>query len=357
MRVLVSCGASAALVLAGTPAAAEVDSADGAADPPGSRPGSSAEAGPACTVSRILVPSCGAWWGAFALNEGSETPEDAIRSLETITDEKVDVVHYYFRDLQIFPPSWMIDLAREKGNERLLAINWKPEAFHTWAQTAAGAADDYIDEQAEYLRANFREPFFLTIHHEPENEVIDIPGSGYTATDYRNMYRHVVDRLRAKGVNNAIYVMNYMGFQGWGLKDWFPDLYPGDDYVDWIAFDPYASDSLGDQDRGFRFMLNSYWGSTNWRGAYRYFTSRHPGMPIMLGEWGIGEKAGEPTWKARFFRRIGARLDMGRFPMLKALLYFDNRYGAAAGDVRIDTSVRAVQSVRRLLNRDVWAPP
>jgi hypothetical protein len=347
---LTSFGMSAALLLAGfsapAPASASVQPADPDVIPP-----------KACKVSDILVPSCGSWWGAFALNEGSETPTDALRSLEANTEEQLDIVHYYFRDTQLFPPSWMIDLAREPGHERLLAINWKPEAYHTWAQTAAGEADSYIDQEADYLKANFQEKFFLTIHHEPENEVIAVPGSGYTATDYANMYRHVVDRFRAKGITNAVYVMNYMGFQGWGLQSWFPDLYPGDDYVDWIAFDPYASEGLGDQDRGFRFMLNSYWGSTDWRGAYRYFVHNHPGKPIMLGEWGIGEKAGDPTWKARFFHRIGARLEGGRFPKLKALIYFDNRSGAAAGDVRIDSSQQALDAVRKLLNKNVWAPP
>lgn len=311
----------------------------------------------ACKVSKILVPRCGPWWGAFSLNEGAETPTDAIRSLEAGADDRVDIVHYYFRDLQIWPPAWMIDLAREPGNKRLLAINWKPEAYHTWAETAAGAADSYIDQEAAYLSANFREPFFLTIHHEPEDEVNQTPGSGYTATDYSNMYRHVADRLRAQGVHNAIYVMNYMGFQGWGLQPWFPDLYPGDSYVDWIAFDPYASSSLGDQDRGFRFLLNSRWGETSWTGAYRYFSQIFPGKPIMLGEWGVGEKPGDPAWKARFFHRVGQRIAGGDFPNLKALLYFDSRYGAASGDTRVDTSTTSLESMRRLLNRkDVWAP-
>ena len=81
------------------------------------------------------------------------------------------------------------------------------------------------------------------------------------------------------------------------------------------------------------------------------------GRVWILGEWGVGEKAGYPDWKARFFTRVGARLAHGKFPMLKALIYFDNRYGFAAGDVRIDSSPQALESVRKLLNRDVWAPP
>ncbi len=355
-------GASAALIaslVAPAAARAPVEPDLGASSKPYDQPPpADAGADRSCRVSKILVPRCGLWWGAFSLNEGAETPADAVRSLEDTVNDQVDIVHYYFRDTQIWPPTWLIDLAREPGKERLLAINWKPEAYKTWAQVAAGESDWYIDQEAAYLRANFRDPFFLTIHHEPEDEVNATPGSGYTAMDYSNMYRHVVDRLRAQGVDNAVFVMNYMGFQGWGLQPWFPDLYPGASYVDWIAFDPYASSRLGDQDRGFRFLLNSRWGETGWLGAYRYFTDMYPGKPLMLGEWGVGEKPGFADWKARFFHRVGERLSEGKFPHLKALIYFDSRYGAASGDTRVDTSVQAVRSMQRVLNRDdVWAPP
>ena len=107
-------------------------------------------------------------------------------------------------------------------------------------------------------------------------------------------------------------VMNYMGFQGWGLQDWYDDLWPGDAYADWIAFDPYASATHGDQDRGFRWMLNRHWGETDWRGKYRWAVENHPGVPIMLGEWGVGEKEGDPGWKACFFGRVGG--DSTRIP-------------------------------------------
>ena len=47
--------------------------------------------------------------------------------------------------------------------------------------------------------------------------------------------------LVADGVTNAIYVMDYMGYSKWGEQSWFSQLYPGDDVVDWIAYDPYST--------------------------------------------------------------------------------------------------------------------
>ncbi len=70
------------------------------------------------------------------------------------------------------------------------------------------------------------------------------------------MYRHVALRLRADGLTNAVLVMNYMGAVKWGVADWFGELYPGDDVVDWIAYDPYASASAGFYDGDFADMVN-----------------------------------------------------------------------------------------------------
>ena len=77
---------------------------------------------------------------------------------------------------------------------------------------------------------------FLTIWHEPEDQV---GGAGSARpADYAAMYRYVVTELRSLGVTNAVFVMNYMGFNGW--SNMVDALYPGNDVVDWIAYDPYG---------------------------------------------------------------------------------------------------------------------
>ena len=99
----------------------------------------------------------------------------------------------------------------------------------SWASIAAGnpTVDRYLDRLAAYLKANFTQPFFFTVHHEPENDVIERPGSGYTAADYAAMYRHVVLRLRGDGVTNLVTVMDYMAYAPWNTKPWFNAALPG----------------------------------------------------------------------------------------------------------------------------------
>jgi beta-mannanase len=203
----------------------------------------------------------------------------------------------------------------------LLLINWKPATDMTWAQVAAGAADSRIDAEADYLKANFTDPFFLAVYHEPENDVIATPGSGMTATDYAAMYRHVVLRLRADGVHNAITVMDYMGFNNWAAKSWFSQLWPGNDVVDWIGLDPYGSGNPNDSWSAHDLSTLVDRQDSNLSGYYNWATTQHPGMPIMLCEWGVSFDSAAPGGQADFFRSMDS--EVSNYPDLKALVYYD----------------------------------
>jgi len=293
-------------------------------------------------LSAILVPKCGVIFGAFVKPEDGQTAADAFTSLEDRSHTKFRLLHFYHQGSQLFPSDWEIQLAHEPGANRILLLNWMPEQGRSWADVAAGASDAYIDAEAAYLKSHFTDKFFLTLHHEPEEEVKDWAGSGYTAADYAAMYRHVESRMNADGVTNAVYVMNYMGAQTYALRTWYADLWPGGHFVDWIAFDPYSTSSLGGQDGGFKWMVNRHWGESAWRGSYRWAHRNHPAKPVMLAEWGIGEKPGEPHWKPWFFSTVAG--DLARFPKLKAMAYFDSATPTHGGDVRPDTSEESMQA-------------
>ncbi len=307
-----------------------------------------------CSLSQKLVPSCGVLAGAYVERRSNEDASSAFTNFEQRVGEKQQIVHYYHQGRELFPTPWEIKLANEG---RSLLLSWKPEAGHTWAQVAAGASDGYIDQEAAYIKSHYQNPFYLIIHHEPENEVNDSSGSGYTATDYRAMYRHVVSRLRGDGVTNAVFVMCYMGAQTYVTRSWFDELWPGDGYVDWVAYDPYVTTGLNGQDGGFPWLLDAHWGS-GFNGMYNWITKNHAGMPIMLAEWGVGEKPGDPSYKSQLFRSIPG--DLANYPALKALVYFDKANADVAGDVQVDTSSTSLSGYRAMLqslNQASVTPP
>jgi PKD repeat protein len=286
-------------------------------------------------VNGDLVPSCGVLWGAVAnaFNKRPSWPAqgpEAHRRFESETGRTVGLYAYYFKGSNgaLWPRSSEIGLAREQGKRRLLYMHWKPGDDMSFADVAAGRADRRIDRQAAYLKANFTEKVFVALNHEMEPEVNPAAGSGRTAADFAAMHRHVHDRFAAQGVDNIVWVVTYMGFPRWVTQPWFDQLYPGDAYTDWVAWDPYSATDNGYRDYGG--LLNTTSGSRDpaFTGMYNKLTKLHPGKPLMLSEFGVFHTPGKPgavaTRKADFYDSVAAQLD--RYPAIKALVKFDTEY-------------------------------
>ncbi|MET7461493.1 hypothetical protein [Nonomuraea sp. NPDC005501] len=301
-----------------------------------------AGATPACAVTDKLIPSCGAWWGVAPEIFTGAPVDKALRGAETRMGARADVVHVYHRGKDLFPTEREIRMARDPAGPRLLLVNWKPSVDRTWAEIADGAIDGRIDRLAARIRRAFPERFFLTIHHEPEDDVRPGPGSGMEAADYAAMYRHVVLRLREKGVRNAVTVMTYMGAPNWAAKPWFEELYPGDDVVDWVAMDPYADDRVRDFDGLVNKTRPEY---SRWPGFYRWTQLRFPGKPVMVAEWGAFLRGEDRAFQRAFFESV--RAQVWHYPQIKALVYFDSPR-APRGDTRFDAEPAAARAFSEL---------
>jgi hypothetical protein len=265
-------------------------------------------------VSELLVPSCGAWFGASTpSSDGRYDYETGLVEYERVVGTTPDILHFYETNAATFPSDAEVAMTRRSGRQdSLLYYNWKPSTSLTWREVADGGADGNIEVVARNLK-RYPGKLFLTIHHEPENDQ-GADGSGRTPVDYVDMYRHVVTRLRELDVTNVVFVMNYMGFERWGpVAD---DFYPGDDVVDWIAYDPYG---FAGQPT-FADLLDQANG--DWPGFYSWATRAAPGKPIMLGEWGF-----DLTVQSNAPSALDGAVDAlrTRFPMLKALVYWNDR--------------------------------
>lgn len=316
----------------GAAGAAGAGSAPGAPGIPGA-PGPSAEPSrEACEVTGRLVPSCGAWWGVAPEIFTGRPPGRALERAERRMGRQADIMHVYHRGDELFPTPEERAIARDPDGRRLLLVNWKPSLDHTWEQIAHGALDERIDRLAAHIVRTFPEKFFLTVHHEPENDVREARGKGMTAADYAAMFRHVVTRLRHGGVTNAVTVMTYMGAPNWASEPWFEKLYPGDDVVDWVAMDPYVDHRVHSFDGLVNKIRPEF---PRWQGFYRWMRERFPDKPVMLAEWGVFERHDRPGFKESFFASV--RREIGEYPRIKALVYFDSPR-APRGDTRFDTT-------------------
>jgi virulence factor Mce-like protein len=249
------------------------------------------------------------------------------------------------------PTASEIALTREPGKHRMLILNWKPDDGKTWRQVAAGAMDAQIAREAAYLKTHFTKKFWLVIHHEPEDEVKTQAGSGYTAEDYRAMFRHVVSQFRARGSRNVLFTMVYMGYSGYMIKPWFRDLYPGDAYVDWIGFDPFAKSNIKDYP-GLLNKVAEPQQQLGFPGFYDYANKYFPNKPLMLSEWAVLETPGDPGRKPAFYRNVAAQF--ANYPRIKALAYYNARHAENmpdGGNTSIDATPSALRAFKALGKR------
>ena len=338
-RALLAAVTAASLVACASSAGGEDSAGD---DPSGSA------APKKCTVSAKLVPSCGAWWGVTPVLGARQDPAVAVRAYERKIGRSVDIYHGYHSGSQLFPTASEISLTREPGKHRMLVINWKPDNGKTWKQVAAGAMDAQIAREAAYLRTHFTKKFWLVIHHEPEEEVKTAPASGYTAADYRAMFRHVVSQFRARGSRNILFTMVYMGYSGYMVKPWFQDLYPGDRYVDWIGFDPFAKSNIKDY-VGLVNKVAAPQQSLGFPGFYDYSEKYFPNKPLMLSEWAVLETPGDPGRKPAFFRDVAKQF--ADYPRIKALSYYNTTHAVNmpdGGNTTVDATPAALKAFRAL---------
>jgi hypothetical protein len=283
--------------------------------------------GATCHVTSKDVPQCGAWWGAALHSTDSGLPA-AVRSNESATGRGLDIVHTYHRWSDVFPTASELELA-QSGHQ--LMLNWEPvdKSGHamSWAAIARGANDAEIDAEARRLAA-VHAPVYVSFSHEPELNW----GSHGSAADFHAAFRHVVERSRAEGATNVLWVWDLMGLPGsvWSAR--YQQMWPGDAYVDWVAWDPY---NWGDcRSRAWKSFAQTV------QPFYGWLESNGFGQkPFMLAEYGTVEDPQRLSAKADWLTGVSGALKS--LPNLKALLYFDLPAPPANCNWEVSTSTLA----------------
>jgi beta-mannanase len=337
---------SVAATLAGLGTALAVPAAASAATDPATGPSAQR-----CVTGAKLVPSCGVLWGAAA-GGFTGAPRDAEnKAWEKRSGRTATIFHTYHKGDEVFPTPAEVAMTRDPAHPRVLLLNWRVEYGSTWANVAAGRLDKRIDTFAGRAKA-YGQKFFLLLNHEPEDDVQPAAGSGMTARNFAASYRHVITRLRADGVTNAVSVIAYMGNEKWMAQSWWKDLYPGDDVVDWIGLDSYISAEPGYYHNGmFGDLLDRR--APGGEGFYRWATTRHPSKPIMVAEWGVYTRVGRVVSKVPQFASVLPEL--AKRPAIKAIVYFDTKRDAFGDrDISIDESPASLAAFRKLAANPIF---
>jgi hypothetical protein len=273
-----------------------------------------------------------AYWGAWIGGQftGNEAPWDmnAVTDFETETGKAPSVVEFgsAFADCSEGPcaplpfPTTPFEAIRRRG--AIPFLSWSSQALppeasepeYRLATVAAGKYDAYVREFAEAAAA-WGHPFFLRFDWEmngnwfPWGAGVD----GNTAADYVAAWRHVHRIFSEAGATNATWVWCPYVDPNSTLAT-LPDLYPGDEYVDWTCLDGYNWGPSATPARKWRSFA-SLFGPT-----YRQVTRTiAPSKPMFVAETASSEHGGS---KAEWISEAFASLE-SEFPRIQGLIWFD----------------------------------
>jgi len=284
------------------------------------QPGRAASAG--CRPNAVLVNPCRPWLGASANRypQVTATLKPQILYHEQRIGRQVDIVHAYNNPGAVLTSD---EIALATRPDTMLYLNWKPTL--TWADADGSdqATNASIDAMAQSIQALGSTKIFLAVFHEPEKSVSGTPagcsspgpGTAGTTDDYRAMWHNVRARFDALGVSNVVWVMNYLSYAPYRCMD--ADLWPGNDLVDWVAFDNYGTGGQPD----FVTNVGSMYDFLNSSSAPEH---DYASKPYALAEWGINGTTVTPQQTYDYIDQAKSAVEDDVFPNIEAYMVFDN---------------------------------
>jgi hypothetical protein len=274
-------------------------------------------AAPDAAVSGSPVPASGVWLGVQVAPGSTESVQKTLGNLETRVRRRFDLV---YQQLPWDEPLERVSALEAGAQERIPLLGWNPTysngSIVPWPRIATGKEDARLTAMATRLKAVPRR-VFLAFAHQPETEI----GNGHgTAADYALAYRHVHDLFASLGVANVVWVWSMTSATKWASLH--AQLYPGDAYVDWLAFDVAGSGcDPGSPSRSFAGVTGPF---------HRWVATRHPGKPIMVTGYG---HVRDPAVARPEADRLAADLSVlrTRRPEIKAVVYASARARATCG--------------------------
>ncbi|SDI92411.1 hypothetical protein SAMN05444157_0823 [Frankineae bacterium MT45] len=284
---------------------------------------------------------CGVWWGE-ALDSSDTGLQAAVSTAESTTGRRLDIVHTYHRWYDNFPTTSEKELA---ASGHALMLNWEPvnrtNAALSWREIADGKYDAQVDALAGRLKS-LGSLVYLSFSHEPEKRF----AAHGTAADFAAAFRHIHDRMEQDGARNIKWVWNVMGLSDPVWLNRYRQLWPGEAYVDWIAWDPYNWGSCrGEEWQTFQQIAEPFY---DWLMSHGF-----AGKPFMLAEYGSVEQPGNPRGKSGWLGGVDDAL--AKLPNLQGLLYFDYPAPPANCDWQISTSPQSVAAFSRLAQSSPFA--
>jgi hypothetical protein len=223
-----------------------------------------------------------------------------------------------------------------------------------------GTWDDYIDKWGDAAR-EFGKPMVVAFGNEMNGDWFPWSGWFYgadklvgKATDqwegpecFKKAYRHVVDRVRARGTANIKWMFQTNNYS-YPLDTWnsAAAYYPGPEYADWLGLSVYGQQFKDEPWAPIPPLVD-------W--PYKEMSLLDPATPIMIAEWATGEfprSGSKGAWIQE-----GLDLFRTRYPRIKAAVYWHERWqnlDQTYSNLRVNSSVDSLDAYRKGVAHPDW---
>jgi beta-mannanase len=318
----------------------------------------------------VMVPERGVYTGAFidfGETEGDVTLE-TIEGFETMVGKHQAIIasssywgeqDFPARNLNVIWQHHSLPLVFWSPWDKPYEQNTGPDRFSLNA-IIGGTWDKYIDDWASAARA-FGKPMIVVFANEMNGDWFPWSGAYYGANEpadaqgakwkgpetFKAAYRHVVDRVRARGASNIKWMFHTNNYS-YPLDTWnfAPAYYPGPDYVDWLGLSVYGQQFKDEPWADIPSLVD-------W--PYEEMSRLDPDKPIMIAEWGTGEfphSGNKGEWIGQ-----GLKLFRSRYPRLKAAVYWHERWQNEDGsysNLRVNSSVESLEAYKVGVANPAW---
>ncbi len=332
------------------------------------------------TGQKLVLPARGIYTGAyidFGDKEDAVTLEGIEKFEQLVGKHQAIVASSSYWGEQTFPTENLSLIARHGSVPLVFWSPWDrpyvegrgPDKY-SLTSIIAGEHDAYIDRWADGAKM-FGQPMIVSFANEMNGSWFPWSGTlfgggkilssepaanGKPAVfhyegpeTFKNAWRHVVDRVRARGAKNVQWVLHLMIYsdpqEEWNMARHY---YPGPDYVDWLGLSLYGSQFPADREWAPFFPL------LDW--PYTELTLLDPAKPIMLCEWGVAELPHLGS-KADWFREGFRLMKEPKFSRLKAIVYWHERWQNSKTDLpanadkysnlRVNSTPESLEAYRR----------
>ena len=318
----------------------------------------------------VVLPEKGAYTGAF-MDFGDAEDEVTIEMIDEFENmvgkhqaiiasssywgeqsfptANLNVVWRYGAMPLVFWSPWDKPYVQNKGPDRFSVL-----------EIIAGKWDEYIDKWADSAKA-FGKPMIVAFGVEMNGDwfpwsgwyyggdewVGDNDGEWEGPEHFKAAYRHVVDRVRARGASNIKWMFHTNNYS-YPLDTWnfAAAYYPGKDYVDWLGLSVYGQQF---KDEPWANMISL----VDW--PYEEMCRLDPDKPVMIAEWATGEfprSGNKSAWI-----KDGLELFRTRYPRVKAAVYWHERWqnpDQTYSNLRVNSSVESLQAYRDGVAHPDW---